>query len=174
MIDREFKKKLITQLVIFAVIIGVVVVFVVLFELNISNQTDALVASKKQRVALYNSSQNFSQLSQEAKEARGYEVAVSGLVPTENQVLLVQKNLQDLGASQGVAVNITFGQETAPDASGMRSISFTATAEGPSVSVFNFLRMSQAQYPYIDITALDVTTQNNRASFSGIMLFAGK
>lgn len=173
MLDREFKKKLIIQLVIAAVIVGVVAVFVVLFELTISKQVDALVSSKKQRAVLYDSSQNLAQLLQDAKTARGYETAVSQLVPTQNQVLMVQKNLQDLGSSQGVSVNITFGQETASDASGMQSISFTATAEGPSSGVLNFLRMLQAQYPYITIAALDMTTQNNRVLFSGTMLFSG-
>ncbi len=174
MLDREFKKKLIIQLVVAVVIVGVVAVFAVLFELNISKQADALVSAKKQRATLYNSSQNLAQLLQDAKEARGYEGAVSQLVPTKNQVLLVQKNLQDLGSSQGVSVNITFGQESNPDASGMQSISFTATAEGPSVGVFNFFRMLEAQYPYITITALDMTMQNNRTLFSGNMLFSSQ
>ena len=174
MLDREFKKKLIIQLVIATVIVGVIAVFVVLFELNISKEADALVNAKKQRAALYNSSQNLALLLQDAKEARGYEETVSQLVPTKNQVLLVQKNLQDLGSSQGVSVNITFGQESTPDASGMQSISFTATAEGPSAGVFNFFRMLGAQYPYITITALDMTMQNHRALFSGTMMFSGQ
>ena len=174
MLDREFKKKLIVQLVVVAILVGIVAFFAVLFELNISDQADTLVNFKNQRSTLYNSSQNLAQLLQDAKEARGYEAAVNGLVPTKDQVLLVQKNLQDLGSSQGVSVNITFGQESAADASGMQSISFTATAEGPSAGVFNFLRMLQAQYPYMSITMLDVTAQNNRASFSGVMLFAGQ
>ncbi|MFA6495011.1 MAG: hypothetical protein WC246_01870 [Candidatus Paceibacterota bacterium] len=172
--DQEFKKKLTVQLSVVAVFVVIVAVFAVLFELNISRQVDELVSLKKQRAVLQNSSQNLSQLLQDAKEARGYESAVSALVPTKDQVLLVQKSLQELGTSQGVSINITFGQESKVSESGMESISFTATAEGPFSGIFNFLRMLQTQYPYISIATIDLTAQNNRGSFAGMMLFSSQ
>jgi hypothetical protein len=171
MLDREFKKKLIVQLTVGAVILGVVGAFVVLFEMNISNQADALVRLKEQRALLYNSSQNIAQLVQGAKQAREYETAISALVPTKDQVLLTQKNLQDLGTSQGVAVNISFDQESVADDLGMKSIPFTATAEGSFSNILNFLRALEKKYPYIGLTSIDVTTQNSRVTFLGKMLF---
>lgn len=172
MLDADFKKKLIWQIIGVVAIVGVGALFFLLLRGNIVGQTDMIVGLKRQRYMMQGASQNFSQLVMDAKIARQYQAAIDALVPTENDVLSLQKNLQDVAKTHGVVLNMTFGQEAPPNAAGLKIMSFTATAEGALTNVISFLESVESDYQYLRIDALEINAVNRRATLSGIVTFS--
>lgn len=174
----EFKKHLIRDSIIFAILIGLFVAFFYLFRLNIDHTIANIAGLKNQKSFFSQSAQDLSVLIKEWEIAREYKEEVAALVPTKDSLVALSKDFQAIAKTYDVSLDFSFGTETNPQSQGLGSITFSAVAGGTVQDVLDFFEGIENKYYAMRIEAVDITASNkgesSRVAFNGKMFFVTK
>ncbi len=157
----NYKKTLLREIVITFSVIGVVILFVILIKLNIIHQQKILTTLRSQKVLLSQSAENLGLLKKDWEIASQYNDKVSSLVPIKDNLVLLQKDFQQLALDSGVTLNFSFGTEKNSTADELGYISFSATADGSKENVVSFLKKIEEKFYSLKIDIVDISTQSN-------------
>lgn len=157
----NYKKTLIKEVIIILSTIGVSILFIILIKLNIIHQQEILTKLRSQRVLLSQSAENLGLLKKDWEIASQYSNKISSLVPTKDNLVLLQKDFQQLALDSGVTLNFSFGTEKNSTQDDLGYISFSATADGSNDNVINFLKRIEEKFYSLKVDVIDISTQSN-------------
>jgi len=137
---KDFKKRLIIQLVVMVVIIAIFITFFSLFKANISHEVSIIQQLDQHKTTLSNAADNLALLIQDRQIAQPYEDVVTKLIPTKDSLVSFSKDINTIASDNEVSLGFSFGDEkNAVSQNDVGSISFTATLNGRIGDITQFL-----------------------------------
>lgn len=174
-IRTDYKKALIREIIIIALILAVFLVFFFLLRANIENESKTIGTLQEQRSLLIESTQGLSILKGQWDEARLYRDEVALLIPQRDDLVMFNNKLTELAAGDNVSFSFSFGNEDPGGSNGLGLIAFSATAEGNVEQLLSFLENLEDQFFSIRIDTLDVRDQERsdtlRLTMGGYVYF---
>jgi hypothetical protein len=172
--SSDFKKSLYLNFGIIAVVIAVFALFYILLELNIQKQITTINDIKSKKATASESAENLSVLIKEWATAKNYSQQVALLVPSKDDLVSLQKDINNIARTDNVSLGFNFGLESAGDAGSLGNITFKATVDGTSDGILNFLKDVENKYYSLKINVLELNVLSGgllRLTMSGQIFY---
>lgn len=193
---QESKKKILIQILILACVVGVFLLFSVLFRKNIEHQISNISVLKLRKQEFSQSASGIVALKKEWETAQQQEFIFAPYELRESDLVTIPQELKNMGEKLGVSVTFVYGTEAKqgnafpgskttlfniPIAYGTeveqkntfsstKAIFFTASAEGGKERVVEFLKDVDDKFRTLSINTFDAmepTPSTLRVSITG-------
>ncbi len=142
---NHFRKRLVTEAGISLLIVAALFVGIQFFRSNVSEYSDKIVAARTLLANRTESIRETAELrSQFNSKASGYLNVLYNVIPSYEQLINLNKDLQSLAVQSGVGYNFSYAGEIPSSAGGLGSISFDLNVSSANFnSLMNFLKSLQ-------------------------------
>ena len=159
--DKVFRNKfIIATSIAFAGTLILTIILVVL-GLKIKNTAQDIInqkieiASKQQRI------EAFALLEKDAVSASKYTSILQNALPTKDELITFNQEVDLLAKKIGVATNFTFGAESGEIQGGVKGLAFQIKITGTLEQILNFFREMEKSRFIINISDIDLNKQGN-------------
>ena len=135
---------------------------------DITTQASAITAARSNAADQSAMVNAYSVLKSDAATAATYQAAMDKLLPSQNDLIGFQSQIDNIAHNDGVDLTFTFsGSSTPPVNTAPGSIGFTLSAIGPLQSIINFLSDIESRAP-IALSKFDAFTVTQEGSNYGL------
>ncbi len=174
----DFKKSLYVNLGILAAIILVFVSFSYLLRMSVDHQVSVIQDINSKKSFVSDSSNNLSILIKQWNFVRNYVQQISLMVPSKDNLVNFQRDLNDISQRDGVSLTFSFGSETPSSGAGnLGSIGFSSVINGTQQGILNFIQDVENKYYSLKISSLEMVKTSDtlsKLSITGQVFYSGK
>jgi len=137
--------------------VGVLVLGVVFFGLNIKSSTRKIVSAREELAARTISLQSLASLRADyANKARAYLNVLHNIVPQKDELIDLSKDIQAVASASNLEYGFTFIGENQPTADALGFVKFNLKLGGSLTNLLNFLKNIQNFRYLIDIESVSI------------------
>jgi len=143
------------------------VMFLIVFGLKISNSTKDILSQKAEIISKQQKIEAITLLEKNSVSVARYTTILQNALPTKDELITFNQELDSLAKRTGAAISFTFGSETGEVQGGVRGLGFQLVIVGSLDQILNFFREIEKSRFVINISDIDLNRQAN--TFRGIL-----
>lgn len=164
---NNFKKRLLLHLGISVLVVIALAVVLIFLGLNVSKRTSNILKIR-QDIALHNQKlESINSLRASQEKASQYMNILENILPTEENLLSLDRELNKLARDTSLDLGFSFGEEIKSTETQPGSIAFSMTTRSSFGNFINFLTAIEGMRYFIQVNRLELNRQGNDFTGSG-------
>ncbi len=156
----EFRKRLITTIIIVLVISAILGGALIFAASDISKRTEQIVRTKQDLLFRLQLTETLALLRKDSQEAQAYAYELNNILPHRDQLINFPRELSTIARQSEIELNSSLGKESVSDGN-LTQTDFNMTSQGSLNDFINFLKFIETSNYFINLNSIDFARQDD-------------
>jgi len=154
----EFKKRLMTTIIIFLVISAVLGGILIFAASDINKRTEDIVQTRKDLLFHLQLTETLASLRKDSQKAQSYAYEATNILPSRDQLINFPRDLSMIARQNEIELNVGLGNEGVSDGN-LTQTNFNMTSQGSLDNLIAFLKSVEISNYFVNLNSIDLIRQ---------------